>query len=119
MHAGAIDDAERALAPVRAFGPPALDSFAPVAYAAFQRSLDMPPGRRNWWTAEYLDNLTDGAIDAIASLSTQLPAGPAQILIREVLAPHRTGGTYLNWAAEAGADRVRAASGPTTSASRA
>jgi Berberine and berberine like len=31
---------------------------------------------------------------------------------REVLAPYRTGGTYLNWAAEADADRVRAAHGP-------
>ena len=28
------------------------------------------------------------------------------------LAPYRTGGTYLNWLAEEGADRVRAAYGP-------
>ena len=31
---------------------------------------------------------------------------------REVLAPHRTGGTYLNFLGDEGADRVRAAFGP-------
>jgi Berberine and berberine like len=160
MHAGALEDAERALAPIRAFGPPALDAFGPVPYTGFQRSLDVPPGLRNWWTAEYLDDLGDDAIEAIATLSDELPPGPAQILIpawggavarvpadasplakrdarfvvhplllwddagedermiafgrryREALGPYRTGGTYLNWAAEADADRVRAAFGP-------
>jgi FAD/FMN-containing dehydrogenase len=81
MHAGSIEDAERALAPIRAFGPPALDAFGPAPYAGFQRSLDPPPGLRNWWTAEYLGDLTDDAIEAIAALSEELPAGPAQILI--------------------------------------
>jgi len=31
---------------------------------------------------------------------------------RDVLAPHRTGGTYLNFTGDEGADRVRAAFGP-------
>jgi FAD/FMN-containing dehydrogenase len=160
MHAGSLEDAERALAPVRDCGPPALDTFGPTRYADFQRSLDDPPGYRNWWVAEYLDDLTEGAIEAIASLSEQLPPGPAQIFIPawggavarvpagatpldkrdaryvvhplllwedadddermvafgrrygEALAPYRTGGTYLNFVGEAGADRVRAAFGP-------
>jgi FAD/FMN-containing dehydrogenase len=160
MYAGPIEEAERALAPLRDYGPPALDAFGPVRYADFQRSIDDPPGYRNWWTAEYLDDLSDDAIEAIASLSEQLPPGPAQIFIpawggavarasadagplakrearyvvhplllwsdaaddermiafgrryRDVLAPHRTGGTYLNFLGDEGADRVRAAYGP-------
>src|SRR3954447_5965807 len=160
MYAGPIEDGERALAPIRELGPPALDGFGPAPYAGFQSALDDPPGYRNWWTAEYVDDLTDDAIDAIASLSEQLPPGPAQIFIpawggavarapegatplakrdaryvvhpllmwedaaeddrmisfgrryREVLAPYRTGGTYLNFLGEEGAERVRAAYGP-------
>ena len=160
MHAGAIADAEAALAPLREYGPPALDAFEVTTYAAFQCSIDDPPGYRNWWTAEYLEDLAEDAIDAIVELGEDLPAGPAQIFIpawggevarvpegatpltgrsarfvvhplllwedaadderniaygrrwREVLAPYRTGATYLNFTGEEGTDRVRAAYGP-------
>jgi FAD/FMN-containing dehydrogenase len=81
MHCGALEDAEQALAPIRAYGPPALDAFGPVPYADFQCSIDDPPGYRNWWTAEYLEDLSDDAIEAIAGLAAQHPAGPAQIFI--------------------------------------
>ena len=149
MHAGSLEAAEAALAPIREAGP-ALDAFAPTPYAAFQSSLDDPPGYRNWWTAEYLDDLGARAIDAICALAEELPAGPAQIFIpawggaiarvpdgetpltgrsarfvvhplllwedpaedertiaygrrwREVLAPYRTGATYLNFTGDEG-----------------
>ena len=55
MYAGPIDEAERALAPIRAYGPPALDLVGRSRYADFQCSIDDPPGYRNWWTAEYLE----------------------------------------------------------------
>jgi FAD/FMN-containing dehydrogenase len=80
MYAGPLTDAEAALAPIRDAGP-ALDAFAPTSYAAFQASLDDPPGYRNWWTAEYLDDLREPAIEAICALAEELPAGPAQIFI--------------------------------------
>jgi FAD/FMN-containing dehydrogenase len=160
MYAGAIEDAEAALAPIREYGPPALDAFEPTAYADFQSSIDDPPGYRNWWTAEYLEDMDDAALDAVCALATELPPGPAQIFIpawggavarvpegatpltgrgarfvvhplllwddpadderviaygrrwREILAPYRTGATYLNFTGEEGGDRVRAAYGP-------
>ena len=156
MHAGAIADAEASLAPIREGA--ALDAFEPTTYADFQCSLDDPPGYRNWWTAEYLEDMNDEAIDAIVAHAESMPAGPAQIFIpawggavargpegpltgrgarfvvhplllwedaadderniahgrrwREILAPYRTGATYLNFTGEEGTDRVRAAYGP-------
>jgi FAD/FMN-containing dehydrogenase len=156
MHAGSLADAEVALAPIREGA--ALDAFEPTAYADFQCSLDDPPGYRNWWTAEYLSDMPEAAIDAMVAHGGDLPAGPAQIFIpawggavargpegpltgrgarfvvhplllwedaadderniaygrrwREILAPYRTGATYLNFVGEEGADRVRAAYGP-------
>ena len=66
MYAGPIDEAAEALRAIREYGPPAADLFEPMPYAAFQSALDDPPGYRNWWTAEHLTDLHDGAIDAIS-----------------------------------------------------
>ncbi|HMJ04031.1 MAG TPA: FAD-binding oxidoreductase [Conexibacter sp.] len=81
MHCGPLDETQAALRTVRAFGPPAADLFAPMSYANFQCSLDDPPGYRNWWTAEHLDDLTPEAIDAIHARSERIPAGPAQLFV--------------------------------------
>jgi FAD/FMN-containing dehydrogenase len=81
MYNGPVEDGERVLRELRAFGPPAADFFAPVGYADFQCSVDDPPGYRNWWTAENLLDLSDEAIEAIAARSQRLPAGPSQVFI--------------------------------------
>jgi FAD/FMN-containing dehydrogenase len=81
MFAGTVAEGEAAIAAVRGFGPPAADFFEPTTYADFQCSIDDPPGYRNWWTAENLDDLSDAAIDAICRRAAALPAGPAQVFI--------------------------------------
>jgi FAD/FMN-containing dehydrogenase len=81
MYAGPADEGERALAAVRAFGPPEVDFFGAMPYAEFQCMIDDPPGYRNYWTAEHLTDLPDAAIDAIASRSEKLPPGPAQLFM--------------------------------------
>ena len=45
---------------------PAVDLVGPMPYAEFQRMIDDPPGLRNYWTADYLDELSDAAIDVFA-----------------------------------------------------
>jgi FAD/FMN-containing dehydrogenase len=53
-----------------------------VPYADFQSSLDDPPGFRNWWTAEYLHDVSDEAIDVIHGHAMKMPSpGPSQTLI--------------------------------------
>jgi FAD/FMN-containing dehydrogenase len=81
MYAGPLADGEAALREIRAFGPPTVDFFGAVPYADFQCSLDDPPGYRNYWTVEHLEDLPAEAIDAIHEQSARIPAGPAQLFI--------------------------------------
>jgi hypothetical protein len=81
MYAGRIEEGEAAMSEIRAFGPPEVDFFGPMAYADFQCMIDDPPGYRNYWTAEHLTDLPDAAIEAIARRSEQLPPGPAQLVV--------------------------------------
>jgi FAD/FMN-containing dehydrogenase len=56
---------------------PAVDLVGPMPYTEFQRMIDDPPGLRNYWTADYLDELSDGAIDVYASHSERMPVPSA------------------------------------------
>jgi FAD/FMN-containing dehydrogenase len=56
---------------------PAVDLVGPMLYAEFQRMIDDPPGLRNYWTADYLDDLSDEAIDVFASHSDRMPVPSA------------------------------------------
>jgi FAD/FMN-containing dehydrogenase len=79
--AGPIDEGEHLLHPFRDLGPE-VDLVEPTHYADFQSSIDDPPGYRNWWTAEYLHEISDEAIDVIHrhGLATPTP-GPSQTLV--------------------------------------
>jgi FAD/FMN-containing dehydrogenase len=81
MWTGDPVDGERALHELRTFGPPALDAFEVMGYADFQCSLDDPPGYRNYWTAEYVSDLPEAAIEAIVARSAEKPAGPSQLFL--------------------------------------
>jgi FAD/FMN-containing dehydrogenase len=52
---------------------PEVDLVGPMPYADFQCMIDDPPGLRNWWTADYLPQLSDEAIDAFAEHSSRMP----------------------------------------------
>ena len=46
--------------------------------------IDDPPGKRNWWTAEYLDDLPDEALDAFVAYGEQMPLSFTQSLLLPV-----------------------------------
>jgi FAD/FMN-containing dehydrogenase len=52
---------------------PSVDLVAPMPYTEFQCMIDDPPGLRNYWTADYLRELSDEAIEVFASHSDRLP----------------------------------------------
>ncbi len=64
LHCGPIEDGERYFAPVRAFGPPALDTFGPKSYLAVQRMNDeaMAWGHRFYMKSGYLGSLSDEVV---------------------------------------------------------
>ena len=51
------------------------------AIRGLQCMIDDPPGKRNWWTAEYLDALPDEAIEAMPRYGEQMPLSFTQFLV--------------------------------------
>jgi FAD binding domain/Berberine and berberine like len=83
---GAVEEGERALEPLRAFGSPAGDAIAPVPYLYIQAGNDttFPRGRRYYWKAQFLRELTDDAIDALLSAYAQAPAVASLLVLQHL-----------------------------------
>ena len=157
MWNGPVAEGEEALRPLREVAEPIADLYGEIPYTALQSMIDDPPGKRNWWTAEYVDALPDEALDAIVAYGEQMPLSFTQMLVlpwggevsrrddsplakrdaafvlhpfcvwegadrdeehiawgraaREVFAPWKSGGVYLNFIGDEGDDRVRAGFG--------
>jgi FAD/FMN-containing dehydrogenase len=82
-YAGPVEDGEAAFKPLREFGPPLMDMMQPMPYTAVQQLLDgaNPKGRLNYWTAEFLEELPDKAIDALVEIATQPVSVFSQMLL--------------------------------------
>jgi FAD/FMN-containing dehydrogenase len=80
---GDLDEGEQFLAPVREFGPPAVDLVGPMPYVAVQQLLEPgnQRGHRNYWTADFLAELPDDAVDALVARATQPISPLSQIVL--------------------------------------
>ena len=69
-YAGPVEEGERAFAPLREFGPPAMDLIQPMPYVAVQQLLDggNPKGRLNYWTGDFIAELPDKAVEAFVDV---------------------------------------------------
>lgn len=65
-YTGPEAEAREAMAPLLALAPEG-EMIAEMPYAELQSMLDDPPGYRNYWSAEYLNELPDAAIDAFCA----------------------------------------------------
>jgi FAD/FMN-containing dehydrogenase len=76
LYAGAVDEAEAAVAPLRRLGPPAVDLVQPLPYTAFQALLDhsAPWGLQVYTRALHLQDLSDGAIDTLLEYGAEIAA---------------------------------------------
>ena len=64
VYVGDPEEGVAAVQPLRDLRPE-LDRVGPIPYTAFQAMIDpaAPPGLRSYWRGEYLESLTDGAIE--------------------------------------------------------
>jgi FAD/FMN-containing dehydrogenase len=85
-HIGPLEEAERDLAPLRAFGPPAQDMVQPMPYTALQTGLDdlFARGLRFYWKSHFLRRIEDGAIEAMVEAFARVPGPPSVIVLQQV-----------------------------------
>ena len=156
-HIGPRDEAEAAVAPLRALGKPVGEHVGAMPFVAWQQAFDplLTPGRRNYWKSHDFVELGDATIDLLAEYAARLPSPECEIFVghlggavnrvpadatayphRDVnfvmnvhtrwgdpaedgacigwartffdaMAPHATGGVYVNFMPEDEAQRVR------------
>lgn len=82
-YVGPIPEGERVLAPLRDYGTPAECRFEAVPYLQIQSAGDaiFPRGRRYYWKAQFLRELTDPAIDALLDAYANAPGRGMSLLV--------------------------------------
>jgi FAD/FMN-containing dehydrogenase len=92
---GSIQDGEKALRPLRKFGPPLADYIQPMPYTAAQKMLAplAPAGRHYYIKAQYMKDISGDAIDTMVANFEQVTS-PLSIMIFQQLgnAANRVGG---------------------------
>jgi FAD/FMN-containing dehydrogenase len=82
-HCGSLADGEKAVKPIKAFGPPVMDAMGPIPYCAQNGLLDgaFPKGALNYWKSQFLTDLSDASIKTLVECfdACQLPM--SQIVI--------------------------------------
>jgi len=85
-HSGPTAEGERLLRPIKDFGPPAIDGIGPMEYRALQTMFDggSGPGGRNYWRSNFMQDLSDDAIDAMIETSKTMPKPGTLILLEHL-----------------------------------
>ncbi len=75
-YTGPLAQAEQVFTPIRAFGPPALDFVGPLPHPALQGMFDplYPAGMQWYWRADFVNELSEKAIDLHVKYGAQLPS---------------------------------------------
>jgi FAD/FMN-containing dehydrogenase len=82
-HSGPLADAERLIAPIKAFGAPVGDVIQKRSYVSQQMLLDatQPKGRRYYWKSEYLRSLDPGLFTRAIEHASRIVSPHSAILI--------------------------------------
>jgi FAD/FMN-containing dehydrogenase len=82
---GPVAQGEKLVAPLKGFGPPLADMAGPIAYCDLQKTLDagFPNGLSNYWTANFVRELSDDVIDILADGFARAPNALSAVVIEE------------------------------------
>jgi FAD/FMN-containing dehydrogenase/SAM-dependent methyltransferase len=80
-YSGDLDEANHALAPIRALGDPVVDLLGEQPYTRVQSYLDAtePKGLHYYWKTEYLAELSDDLLSTTRELAAECPIPEAEI----------------------------------------
>lgn len=80
---GPLAEGEKVVAPIKKFGTPIMDVLGPMPYVALNGMLDsaFPPGACSYWKSQFLDTLTDDAIDVFIARFEGIPTPMSQMLL--------------------------------------
>jgi hypothetical protein len=79
-HSGSTEEAEAFLAPIRSrFGDPLLDWVGPIPHPALNSMFDAlyPPGMQWYWKADFVNELTDEAVERHLEFGSKVPTANA------------------------------------------
>jgi len=82
-HCGPLEDADKAMRPLKQFASPLLDAVGPMPYAQLNGMLDAnyPKGALNYWKSNFLTELSDAAIDTMIDCFARCPTPMGQLLL--------------------------------------
>ena len=82
-HCGSLADGEKAVQPMKAFGPPIVDQLGPISYCTQNGLLDaaLPKGALNYWKAHFLTDLRDDAIATLVACFEKCTSPMTQIVL--------------------------------------
>jgi FAD/FMN-containing dehydrogenase len=84
---GPVDEGERVLAPLRAFGSPLLDDIGPKPYTVVQQAFDegFPAGNRNYWKSSYLSTIGAECTDILVEQTNKAPSPMCVVALEHMI----------------------------------
>jgi FAD/FMN-containing dehydrogenase len=92
FYSGTVANAEKLIAPLRAFGKAHGEHLGAQPYVQWQKAFDplLTPGARNYWKSHNFTELADGALNSIIEFAGKLPSPQCEIFIGLIAgAPNR------------------------------
>jgi FAD/FMN-containing dehydrogenase len=82
-YVGDLQEGERVMAPMRAWGEPIADVISPHQFLDWQTAFDplLTPGARNYWKSHDFTDLSGAAVDTVIDYAGRLPSPECEIFI--------------------------------------